>query len=129
MQPDQLPYVASADKTIIVESQRVDRRSTTCRFANDHQAILSPREMIAPTLMAGIEQPDHLPCLRIGSLKSGPLELIAPIATEAEIVDRRVPARRQRNDMIEHYRNAHRLRALAITATKTVTLSNAVTKF
>jgi hypothetical protein len=31
--------------------------------------------------------------------------------------------------MIEHHRNAHRLRALAITATKTVTLSNAVTKF
>ena len=105
--------------------QQFDGGASAGCQADDSQAIAAPRKMLCPFLSVWSKQTDRRLRQRIVSRLFRPFEFIAAITGQTEIVNARIPAFGQGNDMIDQHRDSDNFRALTIAATMPCEVSDA----
>jgi hypothetical protein len=102
MPADGDPPAARGDYDGIVQPQSDHRGATHWRDTNHPRAIIGPREMIEPPLLAGIEERHGSTSNGIDGVPLGSLVLIAPVTRQPEVCSLRRPALRLGHEVIDH---------------------------
>ncbi len=121
MQPNQHPKPACLYNPIVVQAQRLNGCATTRGQPFHRVAMLTPGEMLRPTLQSWVKQEDELSVSWIGCLSPRALELVATVTGEAKIVGCRGAPTYERDDMLNDHRNPHDHRASAVRTTLCIT--------
>ncbi len=117
MEPDQHPNTARLDQTKIVQTKNFDSGPSACAHSHYLEPVSIPGKMLPPHLYARSENRNGRPCERVMTFLSGPLELIAPVTGQAEVVQFGTSASGQWNNMINEHRYADDFGASAVAAT------------
>ncbi len=117
MKPARRPKSAGCLGNQIIHAKRGNAGSSARRQPHDLRAVLTPREVLAPTITSRIEEFDEAFRDRITRLPLLTLELVAQRTTPTEIRNLSHAARRTGNDVVEMKgRQRHVLRSPAILA-------------
>jgi hypothetical protein len=85
MQPNHYPEPACLHNPVVVQAQRLDGCTTTRCQPVHRVAMLTPGEMLRPTLQAWMKESGEFPVYWSGCLSPRSLELVATITGESEI--------------------------------------------
>lgn len=124
LQPDQYPDAARLHDPVVIQTQEIDRRTSRGCQPTDRHKVVPPGKVVVPLLLAGVKQRNDLAIVRIRSVLSWPLELIAAIAGQTEVFRGRGPARDERNDMLDDHWDAHDHGAAAVGAALSIPFRN-----
>lgn len=88
VQPNQHPEPVGLHNPVIVQAQRLNGCAATARCQPCHRvAMLTPGEMVRPTLQSWVKKESELPIFWIGRFSPSSLELVATITSETEVVE------------------------------------------
>src|SRR5215813_3015113 len=86
MQTHQHPDMACLHDPVVVQPQRLYGCPAARCQAKHRPSVLTPVEMVAPSLLSRVKKWDHLPIMRIDSLSAGTFEFVAAVTGKAEII-------------------------------------------
>ena len=101
MLPNYLEYPAQVNHTRPVKMQHLDSGSSYRRQTNHQQKIFCPDKMVTPTMGAGMKKRHSVSSDSINNFSSRVFVIIAPLASQRQVVQAGLPTFGTRDDMFD----------------------------